>query len=418
MTRYSLLRACVGLVSASALFAGCSAGSDSGSPDDANRPDAAIDAAVGPSADAGDQPDSADGDAALDSGTLADAEADSAADAALPDATVLDGGVLDATIGDGGQADALAQDGGSPNPSRVCTSTNDFEERSCGMCGTQSRICLPQANGSLDWASWSYCNGQRDGGCVPGVETDGGVSCGNRCGRARAVCQNDCTFAQGSCIVPAGAVCEKGVSAWQSDAGCADAGEGRRHTCLDDCTWGAWSECGVEYPPLDGGGSTASDMVVPAVGQTATLARTLSASATMGRVPTSYLTPTTCPLTGTFSSVSTSYVYTSISNATGAPRTVAIWASAVGGGTVIDTVMAVYPVPVGPLVEAQRRVCVGVTNDDCESNADGCDSGSGFSGLHGANAIVIPPGAVYSVLVQSYFSSDVGAFALNVKALN
>ncbi len=407
-------------------LAGCSAAGDQDAQDATGQPPADASGALSPDAggDSGGSPAdaasdartvdaTADADAGLVDATLADANANASPDAGLTDATLADAAT------DSGRADADAAAAVVPDAARVCTSTSDTQSQACGVCGTQSRICRSQADGGIDWEGWSYCNGQRDGGCAPGTDPDGGVACGNRCGRSRAVCQNDCTFALGSCIVPANAVCDKGVAAWQAGLGCADAGDGRRHTCLGDCTWGTWSECELQYPVIEGGVAGAADIVVTAVGQTVSATRTFTAGAVMTKIPVSYF-GSSCPLTGSFTSVASyPFVYTTIANNSAAPRVVAIWASIAAAGVDIDTVMAAYPVPVGPVSEADRRTCVGAANDDCATNTDGCNDSSGFSGLVGAEAITIPAGAIYTVIVQPYFAANgVGSFVVNAKAIN
>jgi hypothetical protein len=391
------------VAAASPVAIGCSS---SGS-EDAPEPQADTGAPVvdaSPVVDSGSPADlDAAGDAASDAGTVQDA---TIGDATVPDAAA--DAMSDATVRDAG-ADAAPVDAGT-----VCRTGNDFEERSCGVCGRQSRICRAQADGGLGWADWSFCNGQLDGGCVPGTEPDGGLACGNRCGRQRAVCQNDCAYAYGACIAPPGAVCDKGTSAWtQDDAGCTDPTHGRRRSCLNDCSWGTWSDCEPFYTLVDGGLTTPAELTITN-DQAKTVTKTLVSTTTMARLPTF---PSACPLTGTFSSTATSYVYATVGNATSQPRTVAVWASTPTGGTSIDTVTAVYANATGPTDEASRRSCVGTVNDTCASgNPQGC--ASPWSGLVGTEAIVIPAGATYTVLVQAYFSGDVGGVVINAKAVN
>ncbi len=350
-----------------------------------------------------------------DAGTTVDAA--SVHDATIGDASAADAAVgatdamSDATVSDAG-VDAAPADAGP-----ICRTSNDFEERSCGTCGRQSRLCRSQTDGGLGWADWSFCNGQLDGGCTPGTEPDGGVACGNRCGRQRAVCQNDCSYAYGTCVAPPGAVCDKGTVAWsQDDAGCSDPTHGRRRACLNDCSWGTASECEPFYPLTDAGVAASAEIVITN-DVTKFVTKTLDTATTMARIPTF---PAACPLTGTFSSTVTAYASVTVGNATAAPRTVSLWASgaSVDGGATsnIDTVSAVYPTATSPATEADRRACVGVSNDTCSSgNAEGC--ASPWSGHVGTNAVVIPSGAVYTFFVQAY-SSSTGALRLNAKAIN
>ncbi len=395
-------------VAAATPFAlGCSSsGSEEAPTEPADTGAPVVDAA--PTVDAGTPADlDAAADASPDAGSVQDA---TIADATVPDAAAdatSDATVGDATVGDAG-ADAGPVDAGP-----ICRSSNDFDERSCGVCGRQSRICRTQADGGLGWADWSFCNGQLDGGCVPGTEPDGGLACGNRCGRQRAVCQNDCSYAFGSCIAPPGAVCDKGTSAWtQDDAGCTDPTHGRRRSCLNDCSWGTWSDCEPYYTLADGGLAASAELVITN-DTTKSVTKTLASTTTMARIPTF---PSACPLTGTFSTA-TAYVYATVGNATAQPRTVAVWASTPTGGASIDTVTAVYPTATGPTDETARRSCVGTANDTCASgNPQGCSSP--WSGLVGSEAIVIPAGATYTVLVQAYFSTGTGGVVINAKAVN
>jgi hypothetical protein len=357
---------------------------------------------------------SAPADAGVQDATIADAATDAATDAGLADATIPDATVADAAL------DA-ALDAGAVDAGRTCATANDFEERSCGVCGTQSRLCRRQSDGGLDWATWSFCNGQLDGGCAPGTEPDGGIACGNRCGRQRAVCQTDCTYAFGSCVPAPNAVCDKGGSVWeQADAGCTDPTEGRRRSCLDDCTWGTWSGCEPYYVLRDGGLTASADLVITNDTRLSVV-RTFAASATLPRLPAPFSGYTACPMGDTFSSTSTPWVSVTVGNATATPRTVSLWASSVttDGGTSasVDTVSAVYPTATFPTTEADRRACVGGTNDGCPSgNTEGC--ASPWSGHVGTNAVVIPSGAVYTFVVQAYSSTSTGTVQLNAKALN
>lgn len=388
---------------------GCSSsGSDETPNETPDTGSPAVDAA--PPSDTGAPADTgADADAPADAGSVQDA---TIGDATVPDAS--GDAMSDATVRDGG-TDAAPVDAGP-----ICRTGNDFEERSCGVCGRQSRICRTQADGGLGWADWSYCNGQLDGGCTPGTEPDGGLACGNRCGRQRAVCQNDCSYAYGSCIAPPGAVCDKGTSTWtQDDAGCTDPTHGRRRSCLNDCSWGTWSDCEPYFTLRDGGTTSAANLVI--TNDTVQSAvRTFSSAATLPLLPAPFSGYGSCPLTASFSSV-TPYVYVTVGNATAAARTVSLWASgaSVDGGAAssIDTVSAVYPTATAPTVEADRRACVGSPNDTCPSgNTEGC--ASPFSGHVGTNAIVIPSGAVYTFVVQAYSSSSTGTLRLNAKAIN
>jgi hypothetical protein len=140
------------------------------------------------------------------------------------------------------------------------------EERACGRCGRQVRIC----NTDATWSDWSVC-GNETGACTPGAsESEPCASGGQRSRTCGATCEWD-PF--GACKVdecvtggrqeePCGACGKRTRScvsgAWQSWSACG--GEGvcaagskqseacpggtqRERTCTSACAWPSWPAC-------------------------------------------------------------------------------------------------------------------------------------------------------------------------------
>ena len=116
-------------------------------------------------------------------------------------------------------------DGGGP-----CVA-NTLEERSCGMCGTQARVC--DATGA--WLPWGACTGEV-GECVPGVEV---LEPCELCGQRRRFCSSTCDWIPGPCENQG--VCEPGTVR-VTTASC-PADHVRTSTCTDQCQDGSWSPC-------------------------------------------------------------------------------------------------------------------------------------------------------------------------------
>jgi hypothetical protein len=308
-------------------------------------------------------------------------QADAATDAGLADATVpQDAGLADATVTDAG-TDA-GRDAGVDSGAPVCRNATDIIERSCGACGKQSAVC-EATDAGLSLGAFSYCFGERDGGCTPGTEPDGGVPCG-RCGRARSVCQNDCTYASGSCIEPPTSVCTPGEKVFKMGLSCPNPGEGRYATCGNDCTF-AFGDCLIEETWIT---------VSSTVGGVASRTFTMKSSQTTGRGGTS---GTTC----TPSSTSTPYEAVVVRNTSSKNLQVSLWDSfPTGSGlTYYDTVMNVFD---GETLPASRTTCLGA-NDTCSTSP--CISGSGLGGFPASAPITINAGASILVYTGCWSSS-------------
>ena len=363
------------------------------------RPDAGSDSAV--AADTAPGIDAAPADATIDA-AIADAGSRDAADAATADAgsrdaaDAADAALPDATIADAGPPDVGPIDAGPPDTG-PCQSVGAQVQRSCGVCGQQSALCMASDGGGIEPGAYSYCNGQRDGGCVPGTEPDGGMPCG-RCGRQRAVCQTDCTYGFGSCIQPATATCTPGESVFAIGLSCPNAGEGRYGTCGNDCAL-TYGNCVIEDTWI-----TASVQVgaVASRPMTLTSAQTIAAGASSG---------TSCA-PSTSASI-TPYQTIVVRNPSAKNLKVSIWNSfgPSSGTSYYDTIMNVFQ---GETLPAVRGACLGA-NDTCSSTP--CTSGSGLGGISSSAAVTVNAGESLLVYTGCYSSSCTTptTLVLNVK---
>ncbi|MGZ3456501.1 MAG: hypothetical protein ACXVEF_43250 [Polyangiales bacterium] len=154
--------------------------------------------------------------------------ADSAAETAVIDApaeTSIDAS-LDATDASDAAEVSDAADGDKP-----CKSGN-VEERACGKCGTQSRLCSMGA-----WLDWGLC-GEETGVCVPGDTRD--ASCG-LCGTQKQTCSATCDWSSTTACTGEGG-CVAGSTETQSGS-CLDPTQVKSRTCSATCSWSDWSDC-------------------------------------------------------------------------------------------------------------------------------------------------------------------------------
>ncbi len=329
--------------------------------------------------------------AAADTGTPVVDAGEPAADAGAADATVpADAGPADAGPADATVPDATVPDAGPPDTGvrdaavdagPVCRSATDIIERACGACGTQSALC-ESGDAGITMGAFSYCFGERDGGCVPGNEPDGGVPCG-RCGHARSVCQSDCTYASGSCIEPATAVCTPGEKTFKLGLSCPNPGEGRYATCGSACTF-AFGDCVIEETWI-----TASETI----GGTASRSMVITSGKTIGRGGSS---GTSCTATST----ATPYETIVVRNPSAQNLSVSIWNSfGSGASSYYDTVMNVFA---GETLPATRGACLGA-NDTCSTSP--CISSSGLGGFPTASPITLNAGQSLLVYTGCWSSS-------------
>ncbi len=299
-------------------------------------------------------------------------------------------------------ADAADASGPKP-PGSPCAPVNAIHESPCGFCGKSSQLCL-----ATGWSPAGACVGETPAGpnrCMPGggpVQEDCGM-----CGKRTVTCQPNCTKAQGQCLgEPAGA-CAPGTKDF-SAVGCPVAGEGRERTCLATCQYGPFGPC---MPP-------ATDVNVPAaVGVIAGLDLRFEAARSSLRLVTSFAGLRACP--AAFDVDTTLHVYGRVKNNNATAATVSIWSSLPAGSMAdSDTIMAIYAGATEPTTPAARMACVGGVSDDCTAPV-GAPAGmctAGGSGMVGANAIVIAPGATVTVYIGEYFDMTTpGPIRINVR---
>ena len=100
----------------------------------------------------------------------------------------------------------------------------DFQDQSCGNCGTQSRNCT----GNCTWGNWGQCQGQ--GQCSPNQSKIEGT-CGN-CGQQKWVCSSGCFWQQDQCMGQG--QCSPGDS--KKEGSCGKCGK-YLYNCTGSCNW-------------------------------------------------------------------------------------------------------------------------------------------------------------------------------------
>jgi hypothetical protein len=303
-----------------------------------------------------------------------------------------------------------------------CSPSGATQQRGCGVCGRQSRVCLDPGTGPV-WQTWGACTGEIDGGCVPGTQIP--EECGN-CGTRMRTCQASCQWLTGLCSEPDASACSPLDQEFVPGLSCTNANEGRHHYCLPreagalGCTWTAWSNCTTSMPYIHSltlpAGSTA--------GQTVSGEFQLSPTTRTQRVlETGYGTNLMAACPRTLETAATRYTYVGIVNATGQAARVSVFTSrsAVDGGyQYLDTVMAVYLRDTIPVTDTDRTACTGYVNDDC-TRAPCSSTGYYFAGLTSGVSLdggddaavngstVIPAGGTLIVYVAMDYSSWSGA---------
>jgi len=128
-------------------------------------------------------------------------------------------------------ADTSVEDSGGP-----CAPFTS-ENRPCGKCGKQTRVCGADAK----WGAFSLCTGEKDFVSCSIGDTQKNP-CG-MCGTQTDTCDTEtCEWVTGSCTGEG--VCTEGDKE-ESSASCTVAGEVRTRLCSDKCAWGAFSECSL-----------------------------------------------------------------------------------------------------------------------------------------------------------------------------
>ncbi len=306
--------------------------------------------------------------------------------------------------GGGGAYDAgppKAPEGSPCDPSLGFSDPQASE--SCGMCGTQTRICQGGAadgGGPFTWAAWGACNGEVTGpdACDPS-KTYAATACGN-CGTMPQVCDSTtCQFETGfDCSEPANA-CHPGNTKFVLGASCTTSGQGRVYTCSAACSYGTPSAC--EVPPPDPNFITISSTV----GTTVNKVFGLDADTTTGAVDAF----SGCPAT-VDSSTLVSFIDIAINNPTARTVTVSLWDGPNNGTDDFDTVMTAYATSLYP--PADMTACTKSNDDctqgtDCTNNSSGSTDIFGWSGLTvpGSNAPTIPPNGTIMLHLALYDSA-------------
>lgn len=367
-------------------------GQDSGSGDDATVQDSG---SLGP----------------IDSGRDARAEAglstDGGSDARVDGAVTADGG--DAGRDSGVDAGNFASEGDPCKPTPT-----DIQERSCGRCGKEARLCGYRedagADGGYVWFPWGGCQGEKPGGCFPGTTTN--VPCG-RCGVQVQVCDNLCNIGAGFCTEPPTAVCTPDAGEFKEGLSC-PAGEGRRRSCQNNCTW-------TQYSPTCEAWTNDNVLQVTA----ATVGQTFEGVyVAPDAVKVEKLTTGGCPSALQGASSTSQYAYVELKNTTSQTLRLSVWA-APGAPTNagVDTIMAAYAGAVPP---ADRTQCAGYVNDYVYTTdfpaPQPTDVGSGgFAGLaYNASdtnsGVTLPPNGSALVYHAVYSTSRPNGFGFTLKA--
>jgi hypothetical protein len=296
----------------------------------------------------------------------------------------------DSAVSDATDAKVEAEAGPTaPNPGDPCTTPGAIFNRTCGFCGSQQAVC--EATKTV--SDYSFCTGEVAGGCTPGSTRMS--DCG-KCGKRNEVCQNNCTWAAGACTGEPPSACTPGEDKYIT-AGCTVPSTFRKQTCMTNCQFGAPSPLPCfDFPP--------DVTIATTVGGIADYAGNLSPlTDKIARLNTG-----SCPTT--LSTSLTTYNYTVVKNTTAQTAQVEIYYTAPAGGTDIDTITTVYPVP-PPKSDAERMACTGKINDFCST----APCTTSWSGLVGADAPSIPPGASIVVYTAAYFTTDTGPFVMHLK---
>jgi hypothetical protein len=340
-------------------------------------------------------------------------------DSAQPDAAKKDSGIKDSSIAD--TLDGTFTDGNPDTGSTgdKCSPNGQVEYQSCGMCGLQSRVCLPNdptpdsgdAGGPV-WQPWGFCTGGVPNGCQPGATNS--VPCG-LCGTQQQVCQNDCTWAVGSCTGQPANACAPDASDFEPGLSC-DAG-GRSRNCNLNCTWGNFSGCYIPSPP-DGSLTGAAISISTTVGTTKSATFTMPPAQTMNVLEAFTLCPTNI-----VNNMATSYVYVQVFNPAPQTATVSIWTAPAPGQLDIDTLLVAYKMQTPPATDSQRQQCnwpatgtsslfdLDTCNDTSGSNPKSCQRSFGGLMIGDKSAVTIGPYSTIVVYAGSNYNAANPPFA-------
>jgi hypothetical protein len=293
-------------------------------------------------------------------------------------------------------------------PGTPCGPVGENESQTCGLCGTQSRVCLAGDAGTDAgqkagvWSTWGACTGEVSGPgtCDPAATNLGTQACGN-CGTRPIVCQPDCRVAQGIvCQNEPVNACTPADTTFTLAQGCS-ANLGRSQTCGNDCQWGAPSACMA--PPPNPNALT----VAKTTGTTVSGTFALTKSRTQPMLDTG-----SCPTT--IGSDASPYIYVELYNTDTKAHVVDVWSSKLTIAQ--DNMMAWYSGPVVPSGSA-RASCSGAVNDDRSTPRALRPACTGvFAGLVDGDAPTIPAGGAIEVYIAGInATTPAGNFQLNVR---
>ena len=303
-------------------------------------------------------------DATLDTGTDARPATDTGPrDTSVPDTVRPDTG------GDTSTADASDAaitplpgedfDTTAPKTGDVCppgVPLNDLVTRRCGKCGVQKAFC---ETGSVV-GTYGPCLGEKTNAdaCLPKAR-EVGVSCG-LCGSQVRLCDTTCTWSTGVCLNEVANGCVAGEIT-HVEGVCADPSHVRRQTCSSTCVRGAPEACGPQVP---------DELVAPQARLGATSGVfALTSTRTLPRLNTG-----ACPVTS--STIAASYHWAKITNPGADEVNVTVTQTAPPAGTKPNTYIAAYVGRTTPPADAiERQACTDQVRDTPESLTFGIPAG-------------------------------------------
>ena len=275
----------------------------------------------------------------------------------------------------------------APNPGDACKTLDELFTRACGICGTQSALCLAKPDGTPGVVSiYSPCASEVANGCLPGATEN--EACGN-CGTRPRTCTQYCAWSTGACAGEPVSSCTP-TSVDYTSAGCPTVGTVRTRACSGTCSWTNFTPT---CDPLD------FKLVVAATpGDTVSAIYPLRATIAAKRLSG------TCP-NGSFSTTTNHpYVYVELVNPTENALTLSAWNTAASSsGPTIDTLMTWYTGNAKPADDASRKACAKGMIDACPSGLPCGDSK--WAGITGANAVTLPPFGSALLFFGSYFAA-------------
>jgi hypothetical protein len=313
----------------------------------------------------------------IDAGMSQDATIDSEEPDSGPDDADVDDATSDVKDA------AVPMDTDDAATGSTCPMWGKTEERPCGVCGVQTRLCAPKDepagfmmdappkdagkdaskdggakdagpghdagppsdaghgdgghHGPLVWQEWGFCQHEVHNGCVPG--TSGMAYCGH-CGTQSTICQNDCRpQPTGRCMGQPENSCEPGSLDWRGGLSCTAGG--RLFTCEAACTWSEPSDCLASAPQ--------SIEISPNYGHTLTAALSLDENHTIGALDPNQSchddnsSEERTTRTPHVLSTVTPYLYVTLTNPSDKTAVLSLWTSAPDDDlTSLDLLIATY----------------------------------------------------------------------------